>query len=82
MHRTGLTDELASESFKYWLDANKNAPERIRGLRVVRVVDHIFIEADRVRYFYRHRPDLHIDAHPSESVQDESIEFRNGHRLE
>ena len=82
MYGTGLTDELATESFEYRFDANKDAPEPVRGFRVIRVMDYILIESNGVRYFYRHRPDPYIDAHPMEPVQNDSIEFRHRHRFE
>src|SRR5882757_10507298 len=61
MHRARLSSEARSKLLENAIRGHKNPPERVCGLRIVRCVCAVLVEANRVWHFHRHGPDLDID---------------------
>src|SRR6266404_1227111 len=61
MDRADFADEARPKLLEDFVDVNQRAPEAIRILVIVRRVRFVFIEANRVWDFNRHRPNLYIN---------------------
>src|SRR5579883_3432754 len=80
MHRAAFADEARAKLLKYRAEAQKDSPESLHVLCVVRGVEGVLIKADRVRYFYGHRPDMRVNAHGSERGHEFLVKIRHSAR--
>ncbi len=60
MHGTDFANEARAEFLEYFVDVHERAPESIGILGVVRLVNLILIEANRIWNLDRNRPNLYV----------------------
>ena len=82
VHGAALAQEVAAEALEQRCRGQQDAPEGVRGGRVVGRVDRVFLETDRVRDLDRHRPDLHRKAGTLEHRHDGLVEVGDRPGLE
>ena len=82
MDGTALPDELAAIAAQHALDLDEDAPEPVRGRRVVRAVDGVLVEPNRRLNLDRHRPNLHRERHLAEHAHDVAVEVGDRSRRE
>src|SRR5262249_50621235 len=63
VHGTDFADESGAKRLEDIIDPDQCAPESMRILGVIRSMDAILIEADRVRNLDGHSPNFHIQTH-------------------
>src|ERR1700687_2602798 len=78
LDRAALADELTSTRSKHSFHLEKNSPEPLSELRIVRMMDGVILETDWRWYFRRHRPDGHRQCHATKCIHDLTIELRDG----
>ena len=82
MHGAGFPDEARAKFLANRGDAREDAPAAIRVFGIVGGVLRVFVEADRIRDFDWHRPDLRVDLDRSENGCKLAVEIRDRARRE
>ena len=56
-----FTEELSAELLQDAIDLHEYVKASLHGSPVVRQCANVILEPDRIRYFHRHRPQMHLD---------------------
>ena len=62
MDGAGFANKAGAKFAKNGVDADKDLPQAMGVLAVVRRMTFVQIKADRTRHFDRHGPDFYVDA--------------------
>jgi len=79
MNRAAFADELRPEFREDALDVQQNSPELLCLLWIIRAMDSILIEGDRVGHFDWHSPNLYVDAIRCQHFHNFLVEIRYRH---
>src|SRR6516165_405448 len=82
MNGARLAQEAGSKKLEYAIDLDKHTPKAMGGGGVVRGVGQILRKWDRVGYLIRHLVDRDPDLDAVQEIDDATIEFGNGLRLQ
>src|SRR5215470_13605082 len=82
MHGTALATETGAEFLKYAITLHKHAPEPVGIFGVVRTVDFIALERNRVLSFVWCRVDSHRQIQFSQRLHDLLVKFSYGLRTQ
>src|SRR5580704_18015214 len=82
MHGAAFSDEVTTKLFEDRIGLRQDVKEASHIFRIVGSVLNILLEGDWVRNFYRHGPDFHRNAQPSQSSHEFLVEIRHRTRRE
>src|SRR5208283_624528 len=75
MHWAGFAYEACPELLQYRINPYQDAPEAMRGLRVVRRVNLVFLEGNWIGNLTRRGPDAHIHAKLAKRRHEAAVEL-------